>query len=269
MGNFQRVVKLLAFLTRQRHLMAMLVKEDLKARYLGSFLGVLWAFIQPTVTIGVLWFITEVGFKSQPINQVPFIFWLLGAMIPWFFLSDALANGTGAILEKPFLVKKIAFPTHLLPFVKVVSAAILHGFFIALTIVIIWVWGYGHHIQIFQIFYYFLAAILFLIGLTWVTSSLVVFYRDLSQIVGILLQVGFWVTPIFWSLQMVPLRYHFWLKLNPLLYVTDGYRESLIGSQWFWEKPLQTFYFWIWALGLLWLGSAIFRRIRPHFPDVI
>lgn len=252
-----------------KNLLKDLVLNDFKSRYLNNYLGILWAFIQPTITICIFWFVFEVGFKSAPIQDVPFILWLVAGMIPWFFLSEALASSTNAILDNSFLVKKIVFRVNLLPIVKITSALVVHFFFIFCMIGMFLLYDFEPSLYWLQIFYYLFASILFLLGLSWITSSIVVFFRDLGQLISMSIQFGFWLTPIFWSFKMVPEEYREFFEVNPAYYITQGYRDTLIEHIWFWEKPIETLQFWCVTLFLLILGVIIFRKLRPHFADVL
>jgi ABC-type polysaccharide/polyol phosphate export permease len=245
------------------------VINDFRQRYLGSYLGILWAFIQPTITVLIFWFVFQVGFKSQPVNDVPFILWLIAGMFPWFFFNDALSNATNAVMENSYLVKKIVFKVSFLPIIKILSALIVHLFFIFFMYGLFMVYGYGFDLYWLQVFYYLGAMIVLILGISYITSSVVIFFRDMGQLVAMLLQFGFWMTPIFWSIDMVPVKYQWLIKLNPLYYIVEGYRDSMIHHVWFWEKPMLTLYFWVVALGMLWLGFSTFRRLKPHFADVL
>jgi ABC-type polysaccharide/polyol phosphate export permease len=97
----------------------------------------------------------------------------------------------------------------------------------------------------------------------------VVFYRDLGQVIGMLIQIGFWITPIFWSPETLPEEFKFLFFFNPVSYVVMGYRNSLISKIWFWQEPWQTFYFWLLVFSLSIFGLFIFKRLRPHFADVL
>ena len=254
---------------QNRRLLKDLVKNDFKSRYLNNYLGILWAFIQPTITVLIFWFVFQVGFKSAPVESVPFILWLIAGMIPWFFLSEALQSATNAILDNSFLVKKIVFRVSLLPIVKIVSAIIVHLFFIAFMMLMYLTYGFEPSIYWLQILYYLTSAIIILLGLSWITSSVVIFFRDMSQLINMSIQFGFWLTPIFWSLSMVPEKYRWWFELNPAYYITQGYRDALINHVWFWEKPLEALQFWSIALMIFALGAIVFRKLRPHFADVL
>ena len=254
---------------QNRALLYSLTKNDFKQRYLGSYLGILWAFIQPTITILIFWFVFQVGFKAQPVDNFPFILWLIAGIIPWFFFADALANATNSIIENSFLVKKVLFRVSVLPIIKLFSALVVHLFFIVFMFIMFMVYGYWPNIYWIQIFYYLGATFILLLGLSWISSSIVIFFKDIGQIVNMILQFGFWLTPIFWSLSMVPQKYQFLIKLNPLFYIIEGYRNSLIYGKWFWEDFTLMAYFWSVTGVIFVLGAVTFKRLRPHFADVL
>lgn len=256
-------------LYRNRALILQLTIRDFKSRYLGSYLGLLWAFIQPIVTILIFWFVFEVGFKSAPVGNFPFILWLITGIIPWFFISDCLSSGTGSVVENSYLVKKVVFRVSMLPVVKLLSALFIHAFFILVIFLIFSIYKFYPSIYSLQVFYYGFAATVLLLGLTWLTSALVIFLKDIGQMVAMCLQFGFWLTPIFWSLQMLPNKYHIYLKLNPGYYIIQGYRDSFINNIWFWEHPLYTVYYWLVTGFIFVLGAMVFTRLRPHFADVL
>jgi len=116
-------------LIKSRNLIFGLAKRDFKIRYLGSYLGIIWAFVQPMVTICIFWFVFQMGFKSGPVNDYPYILWLLSGMIPWFFVSESITGASTAIVDNSFLVKKVVFRVSILPLVKILSALFVHLFF--------------------------------------------------------------------------------------------------------------------------------------------
>ena len=109
------------------------------------------------------------------------------------------------------------------------------------------------------------------LGLSYLTGAIVVFFRDLSQIVSILLQVLIWVTPIMWNMEAINMNgtVQRILRLNPMYYVVSGYRDTMVSGVWFFEKPGMTLYFWIVAVVIFLLGTTVFRKLRPHFADVL
>ena len=256
-------------ITKNRLLLLSLAKNDFKTRYLGNYLGILWAFIQPTITILVFWFVFQVGFKSAPVDKFPFILWLMSGLVPWFFFAESLQSATNAILSNGFLVKKVVFRVSLLPMVQIISALIIHLFFITMMFLMFTLYGYFPNFYWLEIVYYLFATIIFVLGLSWLTSSIIIFFRDLGQIIAMTLQFGFWLTPIFWSMKLIPVKYHYLIKANPVYYLIEGYRDSLIYHIWFWEKPLLTLYYWLVVVFFFFVGILVFNKLRPHFADVI
>ena len=269
MHYFRALVSLLGDIFRNRALLWQMTKRDFHQRYVGSYLGILWAFIQPAVTVLVFWFVFQVGFKSQPVDNFPFILWLVCGMFPWFFISDSLQGAANAILDSSFLVKKVVFRVELLPMVKLMSAFLVHGFFVLVLFLMFAVYGYPVSVYNLQVLYYAAAMFCLCIGISWLTSALTVFLRDVGQLVAMVLQIAFWSTPIFWSLKMIPEEYHFLLKMNPAYYIVEGYRQSFIYHEWFWQYMALTSYFWGLTIVVLFVGALVFKRLRPHFADVL
>ena len=124
-----------------------------------------------------------------------------------------------------------------------------------------------------QVIYYSFCVFIFALGLSYATAASVIFFRDLSQIINIVLQVLVWMTPIMWNMndpdKHIPETLKFILKLNPMYYIASGYRNALIDKEWFWEHPLLTVYFWVVTLIIFFFGIRTFKKLRVHFADVL
>ena len=116
-----------------------------------------------------------------------------------------------------------------------------------------------------------LLLIMLILAVTYMTSAAVVFFRDLSQIINIALQVGVWVTPIMWDFNDLGLGgiLQKILKLNPLFYIVQGYRDSLINKVAIWDHPVLTLYFWVFTLAVFIFGTRLFKKLQVHFADVL
>ncbi len=258
-------------LYQNRGLILNLAKNDFKTKYAGSYLGIVWAFIQPIITILVYWFVFSVGFKTGMASNYPFVLYLVTGMVPWFFFQDALNGGTNALIEYSYLVKKVVFKISILPIVKVISALFVHAFFILIALILACLYGYFPGIEVIQVVYYSICNFVMVLGLVYATSAIVIFFRDLSQIISIFLQIGVWLTPIMWDLNMLagnPLLMKVF-KLNPMYYIVSGYRDAILGKVWFWDHWGWTLYFWVVVSVLFVLGTVIFKRLKPHFADVL
>ena len=269
--RYNELVEFPVQIYQSKKLIMQLAKNDFKTKYAGSYLGIVWAFIQPVVTILVYWFVFDVGLRSGDVMEAPFILWLIAGLVPWFFFSDAWNGGTGALIEYQYLVKKVVFQIDILPLVRVLSAMFVHAFFVTFTVILHACYGYTPDLYTLQIFYYSFCVFVLVLGLSYITSAVVGFFKDLTQIINIILQVGVWMTPIMWNMDGMGLPG--WLsailKLNPMYYVVSGYRNALIHKVWFWENPSLTIYFWGVTLFILVVGALIFKKLKIHFADVL
>lgn len=252
-----------------RHILYDLTRSDFRNHYLGSYLGSFWAFINPLVTIAVFVFVFQVGFKAAPIGNIPFVVWLSSGIIPWFYLAEGISQGSMAIISYSFLVKKVVFKISLLPLVKILSAIMIHLFFLFLLMVILVYYQFYPSLYWLQLPYYLACSVILMIGISWLTSSLSVFTRDVNNIIGVFIQLGFWMTPIFWNIKIVPAKYARILKLNPTFYIIQGYRDTFIYDIWFWQHETMTVYFWSFTIISFFLGLYVFRKLKPHFADVL
>ncbi len=253
----------------QRQLILTMARREVTSQYAGSSLGAAWTFIHPLVLIFVFWFVFSVGFKAKPMNDVPFVVWLTAGMMPWFFFADILTTSVGIIVANTNLIKKTLFPSQILPVVRIAAGLVTHAVFLVLLIGLLIFQEMDFSLYFLQFFYYSLCLCVFALGVSWIVSALNVFMRDVAHIIGVVVQVGFWVTPIFWDLQIMPPKVQLLLKLNPMYYIVQGYRDSFIYGVGFWQHPYQTLYFWLVCGAALLLGVYVFRKLKPQFADVL
>ena len=269
----KNLLSLPAEVYQSRKMILKLAKNDFKTKFAGSYFGIIWAFVQPIVTVLVYWFVFEVGFKSgQGTLPVPFVLYLVAGIVPWFFFQEGMVGGTNSLIEYNYLVKKVVFNISVLPIVKLISALFVHLFFVCFIMLLYCLYGRMPDWYYLQIFYYTGGLFLLILGLVYATSAVVIFFRDLSQVINIALQVGVWLTPIMWvaeeQLAGMPWLLNV-LRVNPVYYIVSGYRDAFIYKAWFWEKPLWTVYFWCFTAAAFVFGNWVFRRLRIHFADVL
>ena len=246
-----------------------LAVNDLKSRYAGSFFGIIWAIIQPLVTMLVFWYVFQVGFRSTPVDNVPFILWFASAYIPWCFFSDGLLSASNSLYEYNFLIKKIKFPVAALPVVKVCSSLFVHLFFILFLFFLFVVYGYDINLVWLQSLYYTFAMTCFILAVSFTCCSLSVFFKDFSQFINIALQLGFWLTPIFWNPDGMSKTILFTIRLNPMFYIVQGYRDTFIYGKLITDHIYLGAYFWLVTIGMLFVGILVFKNLRPHFADLL
>lgn len=242
---------------------------DFRRRHLGTFLGAIWAILSPLVNIALIYFVFSYGLKASVVEGVSFINWFVPAMLGWLFISEAIATSCLAFTESSYLITKIVFPVWILPLSKVISVFIVHLCFMSFFVITLLFQEFSIQKEWLQLIYYFLCAFSMCVASAFIVSTIMVFLRDILNIVGVLLQILFWATPIFWNSAMLKGSSFEWVLLSPINYILQGYRDSLFDKIWFWERPLQTFIFWGFTGGALCVGIFMFKRAKPHFADVL
>lgn len=243
--------------------------EDFKKKFAGSMFGVLWSFVQPIVTTLVLWFVFSVGFRSSGVKDVPFICWMLCGLVPWYYFSDALSTGSCSLLEYKFILKQMSFNSSIIPLVKIISSIFTNLIFIIIMIVVLFMNKIYVNYYWIQVIYYFLCMLVLVLGLSWLTSAIKLFFSDIGEIINVVLQIGMWFTPILWDINIVPDNVKWIFKLNPLFYVVQGYRDSLLYNIGIMNRIPDTIYFWSICIVILILGIGVFSRLKHYFNDVI
>ncbi len=271
---YDKIVVLPKELWQNRKLIWKLAKNDFKTRYAGSTMGRLWAFVQPVVTVIMYFFVFGLIFPARAqlaANgiEAPYVVWLTAGLVPWFYFNEALVSGTSALLEYNYLVKKVVFKISILPIIKIIAATFIHVFFASVLLVLYFCYGFKPGIYLLQLPYFTFCMFILVLALSYATCAIVVFFKDLSQIIQIVLQIGMWATPILWDITQIPEQFRILFKLNPVYYIVNGYRSALFEQQWFWEDFYSTMFFWIATVVCFGVGSLIFKRLKIHFADVL
>lgn len=245
--------------------------NDFVTRFAGSYFGIIWAFIQPMVLILLYLFVFQVAFPANPVaGDHPYVLWLISGLVPWLFFAEAVVNSTNCLLEYSYLVKKIVFPVGILPLVKIMSSLFVHLFFILFSGFVSAIMRHFSGVYLIQILYYLFCLIVLVTSIGFLTSSILPFFKDFFPIVNIFIQIGMWLTPILWdveNLQNNMLKNL--MKVNPVAYIVQGYRQSFLGIDWFWEHPVYNIIFWVEIVLIGSIGIISFRKMTPHFADVL
>ncbi len=260
----------LKFVDKRKMTMIMnLARNDFKNKYSGSVFGVFWGFAPPIVTILVYGFVFHIGFHIRPMGNVPYLFWLVTGLVPWFFFSDSIVAVTNCFTEYSYLVKKVVFDIRMIPYVKLISSLVIHFFFLILLLYIGLLYGYIPGWYHLQLLYYTAALICLILSAGFITAVFNVFFKDISQIIMLFLQFGIWLVPIMWNTTMFSEKWIFILKFNPLFYIIQGYRDSLIYHVPVYAHTVHTVYFWCCILILALSGRYLFRKLNVHFADLL
>ncbi len=265
-------------LRHYQYLLRNLVVRDLKARYKNSVLGILWSILNPLFLMIVFTILFTVLANSE-IRQYP-IFVLVG-LIPWNFFSGALTSGTTSVTGNSSLVKKVYFPREMLPTSALLSNLVNFLFAFAVLVLFLYLFGIGLTVHALWVPVLLLTQLIFTLGLCLLLGSLTVFYRDVLMILEVVLLAWFFMTPVFYSLEMFgptatvlgvtfnPAQVMRWL--NPMASIIDGYRTVLWGTYGS-NGPvgmnaaylLRTF---VTSVLVLIVGYGVFVRLNPYFGE--
>lgn len=245
-----------------------LAKNDFNQKYAASSLGIVWGFLPSIMTILIYWMVFTFAFRSGNTKE-PFLLWLMSGMIPWLFFSDAIVGATNSYVEYSYLVKKVVFNIHLLPIVKIVSAAFTHVFFLVIMFFTLLGYGYLPSASYLFLLYYSLCLILFAFALGQILATLNVLFRDVSNLVMIILQFSIWLLPILWQPDILPETAVTILRFNPMFYIIEGYRKSFLPTTGSMTSVWYTAYFWIALLVLILAGNYLFKKLNNQFADLL
>lgn len=254
---------------QQRYIIRKLVARDFKKKYLGSYFGVVWAFMEPASFIFAIWFVVSIGLRGGGWSDVAFLPWLISAMIPWFFIRDGWTSASGSLHEYSFLIKKMYFRVGIIPVIKISTMLIVHLFMLFMLLIILLLYDIRPSIYWIQIPYYLVCSLVLLIGLGWISSALTVFVRDVLYVIGVITTLLFWLSAIIWPHQVLEGKMRYFVELNPVFYITNGYREALLYGNWFYANTKMTLFFWVFAITIFTLGALVFQKLKPHFADVL
>lgn len=248
-----------------------LAKADIAKTYRGAALGWSWAIIKPTVTIFVYWFAMEIGIRaSKPVNGFPYFLWLIAGMIPWFYINDMLYQGTDCFRKYSYLITKMKFPVSTISTFVSLSKMIINVILLFITMLIFIAFGFMPNIYYLQIPIFILLAFIFFTGWSLFAANIAAMSKDFANLVKSFISAVFWLSGIIWDSEGVKIL---WLKkllrLNPVTYIVNGFRNCFINQVWIWEQPKRLMYFAI-ATTIMWiLAIWSYKKFRKEIPDVL
>jgi lipopolysaccharide transport system permease protein len=248
-----------------------LVKRDLQSRYAGSALGLLWSFVQPLWTLVLFTFVFSTVMKVSPVGvrTESFAIFLFAGLLPWIAIHEGVLRASTAVTDNAALIKKLRFRSEVLV-LAVVLAALFHQLVAGVAFAAVLLWRGELAWQGLPLL---LVAVPLQVALTaglgMLLAGVHVFFRDVAQILGIVLNAWFYLTPIVYPLALVPERYRSWIELNPLTTLVEMYRRALLEGSPALSVPPGTGPLVAAAAVLLCAGFWLFGRLRPAFVDEI
>lgn len=252
-----------------RQLISELTKREFKTHYADNLFGLLWALIEPLAMMVILWFVFSYLQSGPANNNIPYSLYLLSAIIAYDFFNKSINKGASSIKQYSFLVKTVNFRIATIPIIVISAELIIHLIVIGILLTLLIINGIYPNPTWLQLPYFVLAQYVLLVGISWFTGAIAPFFPDMSYIITIVMRVLFFMTPIFWDPSKMGGNFAFIVKLNPFAYIVNGYRDSVLYNIPFWNHPCQTLYFWAFTGIIYIIGIIVFKRLRPHFADVV
>lgn len=240
------------------------VKKDIRGKYKGSFLGVLWSFINPLLSVLVYAIVFPYIMRIKVEN---YLIYLITGIIPWTFFTSSINMGLISVLSNADIIKKVYFPRIILPISTVTSCLV--NFLISCLIIVLFCLGSGLGIS-FQILWLPLIAIIqyvMLLGFTFILSAIEMYMRDIEHIVNFILSMAFYVTPILYTPDIFPEKLAWVLKVNPMAYLVNAYR-----SIFFYQKMPDLMGIGvvsIFSIFLFMIGYLIFEKLQKGFAEEV
>lgn len=207
-----------------RELLSNSVKKEIRGKYKGAWLGVLWSYLNPLLMLVVYSFVFSIIMRVQIENYSMYLF---TALIPWNFFVTSISQGSLSVIANGSILKKVYFPREIIPLSSVTAntvnfmvSCLIIFFFLAIS-------GIGFSIYILFLPFVILIQYILLNGIVFFLSSMTVYARDLEHIISVILMAGIYATPIFYTLDMVPGKFKPLIKLNPMTHVINGYRDVM------------------------------------------
>lgn len=271
--SFLNPVIFIRSLWKHRDLLKQFTQREIEGRYRGSFLGLLWSFVNPLVQLLIYTFVFGFVFSarwpnaSNPDNIYEFAMTLFCGITAFNIFSECVGRSAGLVLSVPNYVKKVVFPLEILP-VSVLGAALFHGSISLLILVLGNLLAVGTiSLSIVLLPFVLLPLIFLCLGLSWFLASLGVFIRDIGYTVTLILQVLLFTSPIFFPLERIPEPFRSIMAWNPISSIVENFRRVIL---WNMQPVWKDLLLWTLITGVIMIvGYAWFMKTKKAFADVL
>jgi lipopolysaccharide transport system permease protein len=255
-------------LLRHRSLILSMVRREVLGRYRGSMGGALWTLLHPLFLMAAYYFVFAVVLRVRfAPGHGGFVFYFICGMLPWLAFSEAVGRAANVVFEYSGFVKRVVFPLEILPLNLTCMGLATELFALVIFFIALAVGGVGLHWTAAYFPAILIPQLLLTAGLCWFLASLGVFLRDTGQVMGYLLTIWFFVTPICYPASSLPEQWLWLFRMNPMFTIVGAYRAILLeGVQPDWT-PIANL--WIVSLVAFWAGHAWFFKAKKSFADLI
>ena len=254
------------------HRIIAIAKYEVLADMRDSKLGLFWNFANPAIQVLTYWLVFGVIMTGRAEQDgIPYICWLLGGIVVWFYISPCITNGCNAIYEKRDIITKMKFPVSILPTTVVLKELFNHACLMLTVTVLFVVFGYYPNLHWLGLIYYSFCAVVFSVALSLTTSVLNMLARDTRKLILACMRLLLYLTPVLWSPSKLNAHptLKFIMNFNPIHYVVQGYRDCFFYHEGLFNEPWTDIVFWCITIGLFMFGSKMMYKFRTRFIDMI
>ncbi|KAA8785639.1 ABC transporter permease [Paenibacillus amylolyticus] len=264
------MLRFLNSLQQNKYLIKNMVVRDIRQRYSGSALGLLWFFIQPISMILIYTFVFSFVLKAKlgpEFGGLNFSVWLVSGLVPWMYFNEVIVRSTGSLIDNASLIKKTIFNTKWTVFSYLLTGLFTFIVFFLVVILLLIIFRVSVSWGILLIAPYLILLSVFMFGLSLALAALNVYLRDINQFLSVFLNVWFYLTPIVYPINIIPEKYRFFLEINPLYHFINNFRLIVLATG---EMNVSSFlYMSCWAFISIFFGLKIFNKLKDGFADVL
>lgn len=255
---------------KNRKIILQLGKNDFRNRFANTSLGSVWGFLQPFIFMIMYVIVFQFIFKQSGPEGAPYVVWFMPGMAIWMCINDGIIGASSSIRGYSYLVKKVVFPIDIIPIISLLANSFVAIFLFIIATVVCIIFGFMP--KLLMLLYIIFATYCFLVSITRLTSAISTLVPDFLNLLGIIMQLFFWFTPIVWDLSMIAEHHKILavLKSMPFTYLVSGFRNCFMGENIITQSHGRyTIIFWIVTIFMFIWGNYIFKKSKKDFADVL
>lgn len=255
-----------------------IAKYELLADMRDSKFGLFWNFASPAIQVLTYFLIFGLAWSRKPIKhdgiEINYLPWLVVGYAAWWFIQPCIQNGCNAIFSKTSVITKMKFPVSVLPATICAKEFFNHLCMMLIAIVMLFMCGFFPNVYWLGLIYFTICSFMFVESVTLILSVLTMLWRDVRKLVTSLMRMLMYFSPIIWECHFaasVPFHniLNIIMKLNPVYYIVNGYRDCIFYNRWIFAHPAQTIYFWGVTIVLFVIGCMLMYKFKRKFIDLI
>lgn len=251
-----------------------IAKYELLADMRDSKFGLFWNFASPTIQVITYWLVFGIGWGKKPVGGIDYLPWVVVGFAAWWFISPCITQGCRAIFSKTNVITKMKFPVSVLPATVCLREFFNHLFMLVIMFITLFICGYYPKVHWLGLIYYAFCAFMLVEAMALITSVLTMLWRDIHKLITSLMRMFMYFSPVIWDATFsssVPFYgvLNTIIKLNPVYYVVQGYRDVIFYEKTLLDHPVMGVYFWVLIIIMFTIGSCLMYRFKRKMIDMI